>query len=213
MTVPSGPQGPRPPKPRLLQDGRDMFWSLGPLILACVILAGLVGTCSFRPRGPADGAVPSYDAPVALRADADALSFPIRLPVLPQGWQANSGARGGVERGRTDVATGQRQDAETSRVGYIAPSKMYVSLTQSNADEAPLVASLQPEVYPTGVQEIGGVKWVAYEGGDGTEPVWTTRLAGPGGAVQLAVTGAGSPEDFRTLAAATQAQPPITPDR
>ena len=189
-----------------------MFWSLAPLVIVCVALAGLVGTCSFRPNGPTDSAAPVYDAVAALRADAAVLDFPVRLPELPADWQANSGARGGIESGRVD-ATGQRQRALTTRVGYLAPSKMYVSLTQSNADEAPLVASLQPEVYPTGVQEIGGVKWVAYEGGDGTEPVWTTRLAGPGGAVQLAVTGAGSPEDFRTLAAATQAQPPITPDR
>ena len=204
---------PRPPKPRLLQDGRDMFWSLAPLIVACVVLAGLVGTCSFRPRGPADGAVPTYDAAAALRADAAALSFPVRLPVLPAGWQANSGARGGIEGGRTDPGTGQRQNAETTRVGYIAQSKMYVSLTQSNADEAALVASIQPEVYPIGIAEIGAVKWVVYEGGEGTEPVWTTRLAGPGGGAQLAVTGAGGPEDFRTLAAATQSQQPITPDR
>ena len=90
---------------------------------------------------------------------------------------------------------------------------MYVSLTQSNADEAALVASIQPEVYPIGIAEIGAVKWVVYEGGEGTEPVWTTRLVGPGGAAQLAVTGAGGPEDFRTLAAATQSQQPITPDR
>lgn len=189
-----------------------MFWSLAPLIVACMVLAGLVGTCSFRPRGPADGAAPTYDASAALRADADVLSFPVRLPALPPGWQANSGARGGIEDGRIDVATGQRQDAETTRVGYIAPSKMYVSLTQSNADEAALVASIQSEVYPTGVQEVERVKWIVYEGGEGIEPVWTTRLAGPGGSAQLAVTGAGSPDDFRTLAAATQTQQPITPN-
>lgn len=186
-----------------------MFWSLMPLVVACVVLAGLVGTCSFRPTGPSDGMAPMYDAPAALRADAATLPIPVRLPVLPDGWQANSGARGGIDAGRTDPKTGQRSRAVTTRVGYIAPSKMYVSLTQSDADETALVASIQKSIYPTGVQDVDGVNWVVYQGGEDTEPVWTARLSGPGGPAQLAVTGAGSPEDFRTLAAAAQAAAPL----
>ena len=46
---------PKPAKPRLLQDGRDMFWSLAPLVLACIVLAGLVGMCSFQPGGADQG--------------------------------------------------------------------------------------------------------------------------------------------------------------
>ncbi|WP_372512351.1 DUF4245 family protein [Mycolicibacterium gadium] len=53
---------PREPRPRLLQDGRDMFWSLAPLIVACIALAGLVGMCSVRPDSPRDGTPPPYDA-------------------------------------------------------------------------------------------------------------------------------------------------------
>lgn len=208
-----GPPPPKPAKPRVLQDGRDMFWSLAPLVLACMVLAGLVGTCSFRPTGPADGMAPTYDAASALQADANAVGFPVRLPRLPESWQANSGTRGGIEAGRTDPATGTEQRAVTARVGYIAPSKMYVSLTQSDADEAALVRSIQKAVYPVGTEDVDGVNWIRYEGGEGTEPVWTTRLTGPTGATQLAVTGAGTAEDFRTLAAMTQTQPPLVPTR
>ena len=190
-----------------------MFWSLAPLILACMVLAGLVGMCSFRPTGPADGQAPTYDAAFALQADANALGFPIRLPKLPEGWQSNSGSRTGIEAGRTDPATGTKQQAVASRVGYIAPSKMYVSITQSNADETALVKSIQDSVYPTGTEDIDGVNWIVYQGGEGTEPVWTTRLNGPGGATQLAITGAGKPEEFRTLAVATQSQPPLLQKR
>ncbi|MGI9124128.1 MAG: DUF4245 family protein, partial [Mycobacterium sp.] len=100
-----------------------------------------------------------------------------------------------------------------SRVGYIAPSKMYVSLSQSNADEAALVSSIQTSVYPTGVEDVGGVKWIVYQGADGTEPVWTTRLNNPGPPVQLAISGAGTAEDFRALATATQSQPPLAAAR
>ena len=209
----AGRPAPKPAKPRLLQDGRDMFWSLAPLVLACVVLAGLVGMCSFRPNGPADGAIPTYDAAAALQADADALNFPIRLPALPAGWQSNSGTRTGIEAGRTDPGSGERQRAIVARVGYIAPSKMYVSLSQSDADETALVQSIHSAVYPSGVQDVDGVKWVVYQGGEDTEPVWTTRLGAPGRPVQLAITGAGSTDDFRTLASATQSQTPLTPNR
>ena len=61
MSSQPGP-APREQKPRLLQDGRDMFWSLAPLVLACIVLAGLVGMCSFQATGPKTGPAPSYDA-------------------------------------------------------------------------------------------------------------------------------------------------------
>lgn len=190
-----------------------MFWSLAPLVVACIVLAGLVGMCSFRLNGPSDGGVPPYDAPAALKADADTLGIPIRLPKLPDGWQANSGARGGIDAGLSNPKTGQREHAVTSNVGYIAPSRMFVSLTQSNADESALVGSIHRSMVPTGAQDVDGVKWVVYEGGEGTEPVWTTRLDGPRGPAQLAITGSGSSDDFRTVALGTQSQQPIVPGR
>ena len=205
---------PKPQKPRLLQDGRDMFWSIAPLVIACVVLAGLLGMCSFAPNGPGKGPAPSYDAPAALQADADALKIPIRLPRLPDGWQSNSGSREGIEGGRTDPASGQQSRAVSSTVGYLAPSGMYVSLTQSNADEDKLVASINPDLYPAGTQDVDGVKWVVYQGGGQddkpAEPLWTTRLNGQGGPAQIAITGAAGTDEYRTLAAATQSQSPLT---
>lgn len=200
---------PKPAKPRLLQDGRDMFWSLAPLVLGCIVLAGLVGMCSFQPGGTNKGTIPSYDAAAALRADAATLGFPIRLPQLPAGWQPNSGNRGGIENGRTDSATGQRLNAATSIVGYISPTGRYLSLTQSNADEDKLVGSIHPGMYPTGTVEVSGTSWVVYQGADQGEPVWTTRLASPVGPTQVAITGAGITDEFRTLASATQSQAPL----
>lgn len=202
----------RPAKPRLLQDGRDMFWSLIPLVIGCIVLAGLVGTCSLQLHSH-QGPIPPYDAPAALRADAATLGFPVRLPQLPDGWQANSGRRGSIQGGRVDPSTGQRLTATTSTVGYITPTGLYLSLTQSNADEDKLVGSIHPSAYPTGAIDIGGVKWVVYQGagqsGADAEPVWTTRLSAPTGATQLAITGAGTDDQFRTLASATQSQSPL----
>lgn len=203
---------PKPAKPRVLQDGRDMFWSMGPLVVACVVLAGLLGMCSFAPTGPGRGTVPPYDAPAALQADADALKIPIRLPKLPEGWQANSGSRGSIDGGATGPG-GQPMRAVTSRVGYLAPTGMYVSLTQSNADEDKLIPWFDPALVPSGTQDVDGVTWVVYEGGDPEgpvpNPVWTTRLSGPGGPAQIALTGAAGTAEYRTLAQATQSQPPL----
>ena len=187
-----------------------MFWSIAPLVLACIVLAGMLGMCSFQPAGPGKGQIPTYDAAAALRADAATLGFPVRLPQLPEGWHANSGDRGGIDGGRTDPSSGQQSRAVTCTVGYLTPTGMYLALTQSNADEDKLVGSIKTDVYPTGAQDVNGVKWVVYEGGGQgqgpAEPVWTTRLTGP---AQIAITGAGSTAEFRTLASATQTQPPL----
>ncbi|HET9876828.1 MAG TPA: DUF4245 domain-containing protein [Mycobacterium sp.] len=201
----------KPAKPRLLQDGRDMFWSLMPLVVVCILLAGLAGTCSLRPGGTTRGPVPFYDAAAALHADAQTLGFPVRLPQLPQDWQPNSGGRGSIDDGRADPSTGQRLRAVTSTVGYLSPTGRYVSLTQSNADEDKLVGWIHPALHPTGTVDVDGTSWVVYQGD--AEPVWTTRLIDPGGAAQVAITGAGSAEQFRILAAATQWQPPLPANR
>ncbi|MFD3041913.1 DUF4245 family protein, partial [Mycolicibacterium senegalense] len=81
----------------------------------------------------------------------------------------------------------------------------YLSLTQSNADEAALVASIKPDSYASGTQDVDGVTWVVYESSD-PEPVWTTKLSGP---AQVAITGAGGTDEYRTLASATQKQSPL----
>jgi hypothetical protein len=213
VTTPQPQPVAKPAKSRLLHDGRDMFWSMAPLVLACIVLAGMLGMCSFQVGGPGQGPVPAHDAPAALRADADALKIPIRVPQLPEGWQSNSGSRRGIEAGRTDPATREPVRAVSSTVGYLAPSGMYLSLTQSNADEEKLVGSLDSDVVPIGVQDVDGVRWVVYEGSDETgrsaEPVWTTRLTGATGPAQIALTGAADADEFRTLAAATQTASPL----
>ena len=77
MTTQPGP-APKPSKSRLLQDGRDMFWSIAPLVIACIVLAGVLGMCSFQPSGPGKSPAPAYDAQAALQADANDLDIPIR---------------------------------------------------------------------------------------------------------------------------------------
>ncbi len=190
-----------------------MFWSMAPLVLACILLAGLAGTCAFAPLGARTGKIPEYDVVTALKSDAQGLGFPIRLPRLPDDWQANSGSRDGLEGARTDPGTGQQVRAKVSRVGYIAPSGMYVSLIQSNADPDKLLRSLRADTYPRETRDVEGVKWVVYDASPdidaGSEPMWTTHLDGADGGSQIAITGAGTVDEFHTLAAATQTEPPL----
>ena len=157
-----------------------MFWSLAPLVLGCIVLAGLVGMCSFQPGGTNRGTIPSYDAPAALRADARRWGFRCGCRNCPRAGMPNSGSRGGIENGRTDQATGQRLNAATSTVGYLSPRGMYVSLTQSNADEDKLVASIHPGMFPTGTVDVAGTSWVELSG-------WrsrSSRCGPPGWAVR-----------------------------
>jgi hypothetical protein len=175
----------------------------------------MLGMCSFQTAGPGNGPAPSYDAPAALQADADALKIPVRLPPLPGDWRANSGSRKGIDGGRTDPATGQHERAVSSTVGYLAPSGMYVSLTQSDADEDKLVASINTALFPTGTVDVDGVSWVVYDGGGEqngrpAEKLWTTRLNGRTGPAQIAITGAAGTDEYRTLAAATQTASPLS---
>jgi Protein of unknown function (DUF4245) len=208
VTTPQAAPEPKPAKARLLQDGRDMFWSMVPLVLACIVLAGVLGMCSFAPNGPGQGPVMPYDTSAALKADAETLKIPIRLPQLPAGWHANSGSRASIDGGRTD-ASGKTARAVISRTGFLAPTGMFISLVQSDADEQSLVRWIDNDLVPTGTQDVNGVRWIVYEGGEDSRPVWTTQLKGPTGPAQIAVTGPAGTDEYRTLAAATQLQPPL----
>ncbi|MFD4368000.1 DUF4245 domain-containing protein [Rhodococcus sp. NPDC058521] len=180
-------------KPRILQNNRDMVWSLVPLVLFCVIIAGIASQCTFSPGGPTSGPIPSFDVDAALTYDARELGFPIRHPDVPEGWTPNSGSRAFVGGG------------DSSTVGFITPPGRYVQLTQSDADETPLVTFIAGEPRTaTGSEDIGGRTWVLY-GGEGVEPIWTSDFT----QTRIAVTGSGSDEEFRELAAAVGAAEPL----
>ena len=71
------------------------------------------------------------------------------------------------------------------------------------------VASLDTSLAPTGTQDVDGVRWIVYEGGEDVRPVWTTRLTGPAGPAQIALNGAAGTDEYRMLAEATQTQSPL----
>ena len=79
-----------------------MFWSLAPLVIGCILLAGLVGMCSFPAGRDEQGGDPVLRRGGGLaRGRPDAGLSRSGCPQLPAGWQPNSGGRGGIENGRT----------------------------------------------------------------------------------------------------------------
>ncbi|MFI6868534.1 DUF4245 domain-containing protein [Nocardia sp. NPDC050406] len=181
-------------KPRIMNDYKDLFWSLLPLVLICLVIAGIASQCSFSAKGPTPGQIPNFDVKAALADDARTLPFPIRRPALPEGWTPNSGNHD------TIVGAG---GGPVSTVGYITPQGTYMQLTQSNAAEDALAKNVVGTRYATGTEQVGDRKWVVYSE-PGTETAWITDF----GDVRVLIKGAGTPAAYNTLASAIgQAQP------
>ena len=183
-------------KPRILISGKDMIWTLIPLLALCALVAVASGNCSVGLTGTAsDDRTPAFDVENALLADARSLPFPIRRPATPEGWKPNSGST--VNLGA----------ARASNVGWVASSGAYVQLTQSNATEEALVQNLGGDDVSsgTGMREIGGQKWVTYSTYEGKK-FWIADL----GDVRIAVLSVGPDSDLERIATATLAQAPLS---
>ncbi|WP_433576588.1 DUF4245 domain-containing protein [Nocardia brasiliensis] len=182
-------------KPRILNDYRDLFWSLIPLVLIAVVFAGLASQCSFAGNGPTQGQIPHFDVKAALTADARSLPFPIRNPAVPADWTPNSGSRQAIS------GTG---GGPVSTVGYITTQGTYMRFTQSNATEDALSRYVLGSRYATGAETIDDQKWVVYSE-PGSEPAWVADL----GQSRVLITGAGDRAAFTTLAKAVVAAQPL----
>jgi len=175
---------------------RDMVLSLTALLLILGALLFFNRGCAFSPGVPeADpNTAPSVDAGADLSRYASSADFPIRLPVLPSGWRANSSSSGPVPPASVVV-----------RVGWLTPGR-FVQLSQSGAPGADVVhvETGQKDSKPTGSIEAGGRTWQVFPGRR-AEKAWTTAVDG----VTLVITGSGSEDDFRTMAEAVLAATPL----
>ncbi|WP_072688064.1 DUF4245 domain-containing protein [Rhodococcus marinonascens] len=185
-------------KPRILHNNRDMVWSLLPLVLFCVLIAGIASQCTLSPGGPTSGPIPSFDADAALEYDAKDLSFPVRQPVTPEGWAPNSGSR--------SIVSGD-DGGDSTTVGFITSAGRYIQLTQSDALETVLVPFVAGDPRTaTGTEEVAGHSWIVY-GGEGVEPIWISDF----GDVRILTTGSASPEEFEQLATSVADAPVLAP--
>jgi hypothetical protein len=183
-------------KPRHLLSGRDMAFSIIPLVLICLVLAGASRACAFSPGGAQTAPPPTVDAAASLTTEGRSLDFPVRVPRVPDGWVANSANRQTVPgaSGGTSVGT-----------GWISPDGRYLRVVQSSAAVDPLLAQeAEGRRTPTSAEDLAGTSWTIYTR-TAAEPAWVADL----GPVRLLITGSGTDEDFRTLAIATTSADPV----
>jgi len=188
---PSGPSDTGPPgkPPRSALSVRDMVGAVAVLVAVVLLFAGMTRSCSFAPGGPSvdPAAGPSVDAPAQLRVLAGSMPFPLRVPAPPVGWRATT----------VDTARVGETGARAVRTGYLTPAGHYMRLVQSDADELALLASeAQGTPVAAGPIVVTGTTWVSYT--DTREPIRIATLDG----VRLLITGSGTDDEFRTLAAA-----------
>ena len=186
-------------KPRILQDSKDMVWSLIPLLLIALVVAGVAGSCSFGFGTQAtEHKIPDFDSAAAFRQDAQTMPFPIREPKVPSDWKSNSGS------------TSEVGGSVGSNVGWITGGGAYVQLTQTGGTETELAPLLGGQgVLAVGPRDIDGRQWMTFENAKDHKKLWITDL----GDVRLAVMSRGSDESMETLAKATQNAPPLPADR
>ncbi|MBM7366796.1 DUF4245 domain-containing protein [Gordonia hydrophobica] len=179
-------------KPRILHDSKDLIWSLIPLALIALLVAGISGSCSFGFGNSAtQHTIPSFDAKAGLQADADTMPFPIREPALPADWKSNSGTT-------QDVG-----NSVSSNVGWITPDGVYVQLTQTAAVEDSLVYKLlSDKAVGEGAVDVDGQKWVKYAG-DEDKLAWVADF----GDVRIAVVSRDEAAMSVMAKAVTRAEP------
>ncbi|QYN36670.1 DUF4245 domain-containing protein [Pseudonocardia sp. DSM 110487] len=186
MTEPGPPAKP----PRSALTMRDMIGALVVLALVVLVAGGLSRSCTFAPTGPTidSSRLPVVDVPAELTRLASDSTFPLRVPVVPEGWRANAVDRSSLPEGGRIVSA-----------GFLTPDGRYLRLQQGDAtEEAMLRAEAGGEMAPGhGTVDVDGQQWVAYTGQRG-ESIWITDVGG----VRMLVTGSGNEADFRALAGA-----------
>jgi len=184
------------PQPRRRGTLRDLIGSLAVLLVIIGAVAWIGRGCSFSPGGPTV-APPTNTVDVAanLATAASSVDFPVRRPVLPEGWRANSSSTSAVGRGASVVV----------RVGWLTPAR-YVQLSQSGGGIAEVVVAEtgHDEAIATGEVDVNGTRWTTYPSRR-DEQAWATRL----GKATVLITGSGTTDEFRTLALATQTANPL----
>lgn len=172
-----------------------MLMTLIPFVIICLIIAGIAGSCAFRPNGPSVGEIPRYDAELALTSQARQVDFPLRLPATPEGWTTNSGGTVPLSTTSADVVV---------NVGYVTGKTRFLQLSQTGADADQLqqfTASGARNI--TGEEVVGTQNWAVFTE-KGAEMVWVAQLPDS----SVSITGSGTPEEFAQLAEAfVKAQP------
>ncbi len=188
----------RPPG-RAALGMREMIGAMAVLLVIVGVLAVVTRGCSFDPGAPSanPSSAPTVDASAKLGQAAESVSFPVRRPDLPSSWHANSSST-------TAVGHGAAADVIV-RVGWLTPGGRYAQLSQSGGTAADvLAAETGTTTKPAGEQSVGGTSFATHPSRR-DEVAWVASLAG----TVVLITGNATEQEFRELAAAVVAAPPL----
>ena len=186
-------------KPRLFQDGRDIFLTLAVMALAMVVTVGATGLCSFNPGAPQAGPVREVDTDTFLPMEARRVAFPVRDPQLPKQWVANSQ--------RASQVAGH----QATIVGFVTPEQQFIQVLQTDAplDQLPGQPDKprpHEEEKTITSDEAGAVQWHIFTSDDDSiRPTWVADL----GDSRLVLEGSANEAEFETFAQAMQDSPVI----
>lgn len=182
---------------RLKQTARDMFLSMGVLILPLALIFVLYPQDS-KSNGPS---VAPVDYSLDLTQARSAAPYAVLAPEgLPKGWTATAvhfdsevygpGGTGIVRGGAPGVPL-------RWELGFSSPDAQYVALDQVNAAPDKLLSVQAPNAAAVagtdGMVTVGGFTWQKYDGKDRRALVRSEAATGPGPAVGSATgTGAGA---------------------
>ncbi|MEH0146999.1 DUF4245 domain-containing protein [Corynebacterium sp. Q4381] len=185
-------------KPRVFQDGRDMFINVVIIVVMMLIGVGATGLCTYNPGRPENGPVQEVDARTFLGLESRATNFPIRYPDTPEGWVANSARRTMIDQQPAPV------------VGWVTADGGFLQMTQTGADIETAIAAQDSALRPNEqTTTIDGREVRVLSADDpAVRPLWAVDA----GDARLVVTGAGTEDEFVTLISAALQAAPIDPN-
>ncbi len=165
------------------------------IVVSMLLVVGFTGLCSFDPGAPEQGPVQKVDAESFLKLEARAVNFPVRYPVMPEGWTTNSARRSMIHGAPAPV------------VGWVTPAESYIQLTQTGAslDEAVTQADQHPRSLAR-TEDVAGTPAQVYTSDDAeVRDVWAVDA----GESRLLLTGAGDAEEFKLVISTALATAPL----
>lgn len=144
--------------------------------------------------------VPRSDTPIepdidvaatAERAQA-AMSAPLAVPDLPEGWRANAAE---IRRSEADQVTAWY-------IGYLTPEDEFIGMYQAIEANPTLVAGLLARTRATGTTTIDGVEWTVYDNRSTSDDVGNARygMTTEANGTTFVLLGTAAPAEFGELA-------------
>jgi hypothetical protein len=224
-SAPSGLETPEatPKRGRRRNSVRDMTLSMLVLVALVLVLTAVTTGFSFHVGPPNPSSASKVLTPQNPRADlrsvAGEVHFPLRVPRVPRAWQSNSFAKRAIDSGASTAAD--------VYVGWVTGDGNYLRLDQTGASVADVAkadrhepagsggqggsdgsAGASGSLRKLGTERVGGSTWVVYPG-TRSEHTWVTDR----GSARIAITGSGTPKQFRTMAKAVLRAPEVSAAR